>query len=190
MRATASHDVQLTDVYITDGQVVAHRPWGRNDPALRNAVIHFAPVVAATYWGVAAGARDEALRVVAGRPARNGMDPLDDPLLQRRVGEMDARLRTSWWSLLGALDELGDDYQLDARATDLVMIAKRDIVRNAVAVVDLAMETAGGVAFFRRCPIERAYRDVRGGPFHPFTPEKALSHAGRMALGVPVDDIW
>jgi acyl-CoA dehydrogenase len=190
MRATASHDVQLNGVMVSDAQVAARRPWGRNDAALRNAAVHFAPLVAATYWGIAAGARDEAVRIITSRAGQNGTNPLDDPLTQRRVGEMDARLRTSWWSLLGALDELGEDYRPDERATNLVMIAKRDVVTSAVAIVDLAMETAGGVAFFRRSSIERAYRDVRGGPFHPFTPEKTLVHAGRVALGLSVDDIW
>ncbi|HUG13698.1 MAG TPA: acyl-CoA dehydrogenase family protein [Thermomicrobiales bacterium] len=190
MRATASHDVQLTNVFVKDAQIVARRPWGRSDTALRNAAVHFAPLVAATYWGVAAGARDEAVRMIASRPSRNGVNPLDDPLLQRRVGEMDARLRTSWWSLLGALNEFGDDYKPDERTSNLSMIAKRDVVLNAIEVVDLAMETAGGPAFFRRSPIERAYRDVRAGAFHPFTPEKTLIHSGRMALDLSVDDIW
>jgi acyl-CoA dehydrogenase len=190
MRATSSHDVQLNGVMVADAQVAARRPWGRNDAALRNAAVHFAPVVAATYWGIAAGARDESVRILTSRAGRDGSGALDDPLMLRRVGEMDSRLRTAWWSLLGALDELGADYRPDERATNLVMIAKRDVVTSAVAVVDLAMETAGGVAFFRRCPIERAYRDVRGGPFHPFTPEKTLVHAGRYALGLSVDEIW
>jgi alkylation response protein AidB-like acyl-CoA dehydrogenase len=190
MRATASHDVQLTNVVVKDAQIAARRPWGRNDTALRNALVHFGPLVAASYWGVAAGARDEAVRTITARTSRNGTNPLDDPLLQRRIGEMDARLRTSWWSLLGALDEYGDDYKPDERTSNLIMIAKRDVVLNAIDVVNLAMETAGGPAFFRSSPIERAYRDVRAGAFHPMTPEKTLIHSGRIALGLSVDDIW
>jgi acyl-CoA dehydrogenase len=50
-------------------------------------------------------------------------------------------------------------------------------------VVDIALEVAGGSAFFRGSPIERAYRDVRGGPFHPLTPEATLELVGRRALG-------
>lgn len=190
MRATASHDVQLNGVFVSDAQIAAKRPWGRNDTALRNALVHFAPLVAATYWGVAAGARDEAVRAITSRANRNGSSPLDDPLVQRRVGEMDARLRTSWWSLLGALDEYGDDYKPDERTSNLAMIAKRDVVLNAIDIVNLAMETAGGPAFFRRSPIERAFRDVRAGAFHPLTPEKTLIHSGRIALNLSVDEIW
>ena len=51
------------------------------------------------------------------------------------------------------------------------------------------MEVAGGAAFFKGSPIERAYRDIRGAKLHPFTPEATLLHAGRLALGLPCDVI-
>jgi acyl-CoA dehydrogenase len=44
------------------------------------------------------------------------------------------------------------------------------------------MQVAGGGAFYRRSPLERAYRDVRGGPFHPLTPEATLAALGEAAL--------
>ncbi len=190
MRATSSHDVELDDVYVSEAQVVARRPWGRVDPALRNAAIHFAPPVAAVYYGVAAGARDEAVRVACQRKSGDGRPLVQDPLIQRQVGLMDVKLRTSWWSLLGALDELGDDYALDDRAVAPLMVAKRHIITEATATVDLAMEIVGGSAYFKRSPLERAYRDVRAGAFHPFTPEKTLLYAGCRALGQSVDTIW
>lgn len=33
--------------------------------------------------------------------------------------------------------------------------------------------------------MERAYRDVRAGTFHPLTPEATLTYAGKVALGDP-----
>jgi acyl-CoA dehydrogenase len=62
------------------------------------------------------------------------------------------------------------------------MTAKRHAVVEARAVVDTALEVAGGAAFYRRSPLERAYRDVRGGPFHPLTPEATLTLLGERAL--------
>ena len=52
---------------------------------------------------------------------------------------------------------------------------------EARAVVDIALEVAGGAAFYRSSPLERAYRDVRGGPFHPLTPEATLTLLGERA---------
>ncbi len=51
-----------------------------------------------------------------------------------------------------------------------------------VLALVLAETVAGGAAFYRRSPLERAYRDVRGGPFHPLTPEDTLTLVGQRAL--------
>jgi acyl-CoA dehydrogenase len=192
MRATASHDVQLDDVRVSEAQVSVRRPWGQLDAVLRSALIHFAPTAAAVYYGVAAGARDETVRTVTRRRAGSGLPLVQEPAVARLVGLMDYKLRLAWWALIGALNELGDDYGYEAtdENTNTALLAKRCVVTEAVEVVDLAMEAVGGASYFKRSPIERAYRDVRGGKFHPLTPEKTLIFAGRLALGLPVDQIW
>ena len=98
---------------------------------------------------------------------------------------MDAKLRVAWWALLGALDEIGEDYTATPTALTTVMLAKRQAVTEAIEVVNLAMEVMGGRSFFKRFGMERAYRDVRAGTFHPLTPEATLSYAGKVALGDP-----
>lgn len=186
MRGTASHDVELDGVLVADAQIVARRPWGRFDPALFAAAIHFMPPVAAVYHGIAAGARDEAVRMITGK--QRGDDPMETlPLVHRQVGLMDYKLRTSWWALMGSVDEVGDDYAADAGTTNTLNLAKRLVVTAAVDVVDIAMETAGGMSFYNRTSLPRAYRDVRAAKYHPLTPEASLFYAGRMALGGPVD---
>lgn len=99
---------------------------------------------------------------------------VEDATSQRLVGLMDHKLKVAWWSLMGALTELGPDYTPDEAALQVVMLAKRQVVTEAVEIVGLAMEVVGGSAYFRGSPIERAYRDVRAGMFHPLSPEKTL----------------
>ncbi|MFB9719466.1 acyl-CoA dehydrogenase family protein [Planobispora longispora] len=176
MRGTASHDVVFDDVFVPAEKVVGRRPYGRLTGPLLVAAIHFAPVVGAVYLGIARGACDEALRALAAR----GQDP--DPAAVRQIGEMTARLRVARWALLAAVEETGEDPPADERTLVTLMVAKRHAVREAKAVVDLALDTVGGPAFFRASPLERAYRDVRGGPFHPLTPEATLALAGTDAL--------
>ncbi|MFN8663996.1 MAG: acyl-CoA dehydrogenase family protein [Thermomicrobiales bacterium] len=190
MRATGSHDVVLDNVRITEAQVAARRPWGKVDPALRVAGIHFAPPVASVYAGIAAAARDEAVSVVSQRRLGDGRSMADDATIQRQIGLMDVKLKVLWWALLGALDELGDEYVPDDRAMAPLMIAKRQIVTEAQEIVDLAMQVAGGGSYLAPSFLERAYRDVRAGAFHPLNPERTLSYVGRLSLGVPADTIW
>jgi alkylation response protein AidB-like acyl-CoA dehydrogenase len=139
------------------------------------AVLHFAPVIAGVYLGVARGAYDEALRLTAKKPG-------PAPGAVRQLGEMQARLRVAMWGVLGSVEEVGEYPAADMASVRTVLTAKRAAVLEAVAVTDLALQVAGGPAFYRRSPLERAYRDVRGGPFHPLTPEATLADLGEAAL--------
>jgi alkylation response protein AidB-like acyl-CoA dehydrogenase len=95
---------------------------------------------------------------------------------------MATRLRVGSWALEGALDAVGDDPQPSMETVAAVMAAKREIALGGVEVCDIAMEAAGGAAFFKGSPIERAYRDIRAAKFHPLTPELTLLQAGQLAL--------
>ena len=192
MRGTGSQDVQLDDVYVADGQIVARQSWGKLGPVLRSALLHAGATMASVYYGIAAGARDEAIRIVSLRQNGGGEPASDDPAITRIAGLMEYKLRTAWWALAGSLNELADDYQyaVDEATVSTGLLAKRCVVTEATEIVDLAMEAVGGSAYFKKSPLERAYRDVRGGKFHPLPPEKTLQFAGRLALGQPVDQIW
>jgi alkylation response protein AidB-like acyl-CoA dehydrogenase len=183
MRGTGSNDVLIKDVSVPEEKVLARRPWGVVDPPLQVIISHAMPVIMAVYLGVAESARDAAVATVAGTARA------EDPSIQRQVGLMDNLLRVAGWALDGTLREIGDD---PAPSMDLVvsaMTAKRTIALHGIEVCDLAMEVGGGAAFFRTSPIERAYRDVRGVKYHPFTPEQTLLHAGRVNLGLPADRV-
>jgi alkylation response protein AidB-like acyl-CoA dehydrogenase len=175
MRGTASHDVVLEGVFVPAEKITGKRPYGALTGPLLVAAIHFAPVVAAVYLGVADGALAEAVRALGARGA-------PEAATVRLLGDMQARLRVAWWGLRGAVEEIGPDPAADDATLATVMTAKRHAVLDARAVVDLALEAVGGAAFFRTSPLERAYRDVRGGPFHPLTPEATLTFLGSKVL--------
>jgi alkylation response protein AidB-like acyl-CoA dehydrogenase len=108
--------------------------------------------------------------------------------MQRQVGLMDTRLRVAGWALDGALATVGDDPTPSMETVAAVQAAKREVSLAALEVCDLALEVGGGAAFYKTSPLERAYRDVRGIKYHPFSPEESLVHAGQVALGLPADD--
>ena len=183
MRGTGSHDVQMTDLFVSDAQVMSKRPWGVIDPPLMTIIAHAMPPIAAVYLGVAEGARDRAVDHVLGTPKA------DDPIVQRLVGLLDYRLRVARWSLFGAITQIGDDPEPSMQNVVAAMQSKRAVAEEAIAACDLAMEVTGGAGYFRKLGIEQAVRDVRGVRFHPLTPELTLLHAGRVALGLPADEM-
>ncbi len=181
MRGTGSNDVTLEDVFVPDAAVGADRPHGVLDPPLQVIAQIALMIITTTYLGVAEGAYEHALKAAAAKAT--------DPGIQRQVGLMTQRLRVASWAVDGAFAAIGDDPVPSMEGVAAGMAAKREVSNAGIEVCDIAMEVAGGQAYFKGSPIERAYRDIRAIKFHPLQPEAALLHAGRVALGQPADVI-
>lgn len=182
MRGTGSNDVEMTDVFVKDAQVMSVRPWGVIDPPLMTIIAHAMPPITAVYLGVAEAARDRAFDRM-----RSSSKALD-PVTQRLAGLVDHKLRVARWSLFSAIAEIGDDPQPSMENVVAAMHAKRAVAEEAVAACDLVLQLVGGAAYYRGAGFEQAVRDVRGVVFHPLTPEQTLVHAGKVALGQPAEE--
>jgi alkylation response protein AidB-like acyl-CoA dehydrogenase len=108
----------------------------------------------------------------------SGKRSVADATIQRQAGLIDTRLRVAAWAHDGALAIVGDDPEPSMDTVVAVMAAEREIALAGIEVCDLAMDVAGGGAYYKTSPIEQCYRDVRGGKFHPLGPEESLVHAG------------
>ena len=62
---------------------------------------------------------------------------------------------------------------------------KHRAVVMAKQVVDEAMLTGGGSSYFTRSELQRLYRDVLAGMFHPSDPESAHATMATAWLGAP-----
>lgn len=183
MRGTASEDVVLADVFVPAERVLADRPHGVVDGPLQVIASIAFCIIGGVYLGVAQSA------AAAARAALVGSPKADDPVVQRAVGLMETRLRVAGWALDGALAALGDDPTPSMDLFAEVMAAKREVALAGAEVCDLALDVVGGPAFARGSVIERARRDVAGARLHPIGPDATLVHAGRLALGLPCDDV-
>ena len=177
MRGTASNDIVVEDVFVPDERVLANRPYGVVDPPLQVISEVAFPIITGAYLGIAEAAYGAALAAAAAKA--------ESPLVQRQLGRMKHRLRVASWALDGALATLGEDDVTPSHEAYLaVMMAKAEVAEAGIEVVDLAMDVAGGPAFFKGSVIERAYRDIRAIKFHPLTPEATLVETGRHELGL------
>ena len=132
---------------------------------LAAAVVHFGPVGGATYFGIAAGARDRA--VESAMAAARGPRALTElPRVQRQVGLMDVTLRTAWWACWAPSTSSATTTPR-TQAMTTVMVAKRQAVTGAIEVVDLAMDVIGGRSYFRRRPTRAGVPRRAGGHVPP-----------------------
>jgi len=77
-----------------------------------------------------------------------------------------------------------------AESVNEVMMGRTLVAEHAIAVVELALELAGGAGFYRANGLERRFRDVQGARFHPLQQGPQATYTGSMALGLPVDKVF
>ncbi len=178
MRATGSHDVVLTDVFVPAQHMIP--PAQQTGPKVNP---WFPLSVSTVYMGVAAAALECAAQFAQERvPTALGKPIAELENIQRRLGQAELLLhqaRTHLYHTAELWDRCPD------RRPDLaesIMVAKYTATNNAVAIVDQCMRVVGGSAMSRALPLERYYRDVRGGLTHPMNDDQALQLLGQMAL--------
>jgi alkylation response protein AidB-like acyl-CoA dehydrogenase len=177
MRGTASHDVVLDGFFVPDDAVTGRRTPGEFAPVLAIVAAKALTVIAATYLGVASGARDAVLARTA------GTNRALDPGVRRTIGLMDEHRIAATWTLDGVFTALGEDPDPTPETFATATLAKRMVVEHARAIGDLAMDVLGGRGYRRGDVVERAWRDLRAGSFHPLDSELTLRVAGDVAMG-------
>ncbi len=181
MRATGSHTVVFDDVEVPlDAELPradASAP-GANLPHERA----WSLTVAAVYLGIAEAARDFAIQFARERKptALGGKSIATVPHIRARAGHLD------WLLFLarGLLDGTARawDAQPSADMDGALAAAKVVASNTAIQVAEEAMRLVGGSALDRSAPLERYYRDVRGGLHHPPQDDAALELFARQAL--------
>ena len=186
MRATASNSTSMVDVYLPKEDVLLQRP-----TFTRGGVTHLFntnPLAnAAIYVGLAVAARQFLVAMMGSRRKLPLNQPLGHlPNVRVKSGEMDALIESSRAVLCKAAAEFDRDPPGDwvRKAAAAKMIA----IENSSRVLDLGMRVAGGSSFSRKFPLERLFRDVKGGLFHPLDTDQTLDFLGLSAFGLTDPD--
>jgi alkylation response protein AidB-like acyl-CoA dehydrogenase len=187
MRSTQSHDTVLDGVFVPDSRIGCVHPAGDpNDPYLFAMLMWSLPLIATVYLGIA----ERALELAAGGTHRKTSIAIErgayayHPMVQHQVAEMYLELdaaQATFSQLVGDWVAGVDHGEAWVRK---VYSAKWRAVEAAKRVVDIALDVSGGAGMFRGNELERLYRDVRCGGFHPGN--DALTHevVGKSVLGI------
>ncbi len=188
MRATRSDDTILEGAFVPDRYIPRVVPAGLAGADLFVLAI-FAwaePTFANVYVGIAQRAIDLA---VAGLKRRHsiglgGRALAYHPMLQHAVAEMTLTLD----GMIAHVDQIAADWSngVDHGGSwpSKLVSAKYHCVEGAKKIVDLAMEVSGGSGMFKTNELERLYRDVRCGGFHPANSALVHELVGKSTLGI------
>jgi alkylation response protein AidB-like acyl-CoA dehydrogenase len=181
MRGTGSNDVVIDGVCVPESAVALRRPTGKWHPFFNVVAAVALPLIMAVYVGVAEAAYDLALKQAAKKRA--------DPQVPYLIGEMTNALTTAQMALQGMMDTTANyNFAPVNETANAIVIRKTIAARAAILTVEKAMEVVGGAAFFRSLGLERLFRDVQGGLYHPLHEKRQQLFTGRLALGLdPVE---
>jgi alkylation response protein AidB-like acyl-CoA dehydrogenase len=188
MRATRSDDTVIEGAFIPDKYVARVVPAGfaGADAFVLGIFAWAEPTFASMYIGLAERALDIAVTGLKRKTsiALGGRAMAYNPMIQHTVAEMAIELEsiTAHVERIAADWSAGVDYGMGWPAK--LVAAKYKAVEGAKRVVDMAMDVSGGTGMFKSSELERLYRDVRCGGFHPANSALVHELVGKSALGI------
>lgn len=189
MRSTASNDLTLKDVLVPEQYLAERRALGNYDASGVIVFAWFSLSIASVYTGIALAARDYAIDVARSRrPSVLPRTIAHLPGIQFSIADMEIALSAARALTYRVAEEWMEGQHHDPAGLARVILPKYVATNMAIDVVNRAMQIVGGVSMFRRTPLERLYRDVRAGTFHPFANDQAREIIGKFALGIPMTD--
>ncbi|HUJ66873.1 MAG TPA: acyl-CoA dehydrogenase family protein [Acidimicrobiales bacterium] len=191
MRATRSDDTVIEGAFIPDSYVARVVPAGfaGADAFVLGIFAWAEPTFASMYIGLAERAMELAVAGLRKKTsiALGGRAMAYNPMVQHTVAEMAIELEsiTAHVERIAADWSAGVDYGMGWPAK--LVAAKYKAVEGAKRIVDQAMDVSGGTGMFKSSELERLYRDVRCGGFHPANGALVHELVGKSALGILAD---
>jgi alkylation response protein AidB-like acyl-CoA dehydrogenase len=187
MRPSQSYDTVLESVFVPDARIGRVVPAGdASDPFIVAMAMWPLSLIATVYLGIA----ERALELAVSGATRKTSMAIErgayayNPMVQHQIAEMFLELDAA----AATVDRFVDDWVAGADHGDAwvpkVYSMKWRAVEAAKRVVDVALDVVGGGGMMTGNELERLYRDVRCGGFHPGN--DALTHelVGKSVLGI------
>lgn len=185
MRATHSQDTVLDGAFVPDDRVARVIPAGEMDPFLLAMAGRGVLGFAAVYVGLAERAFELA---TAGAHRRSSIALTRSMAYHPGVQHVIAEAAIELEAIRAHFTQVASDWSAGVDHGALwglkIAAAKHHVVEGAKRIVDGAMTVSGGGGLFRSNELERLYRDVRAGGFHPFNPLQAYEMVAKAALGI------
>jgi alkylation response protein AidB-like acyl-CoA dehydrogenase len=190
MRATRSDDTILNGAFVPDKYIARVVPAGALDPFVgaifANALLNFGAI----YYSIAERARDVAITSARKRTSMALSRPMAyHPEIQHLFSEMQLELESMWPHLSSVAEDWSAGVDHGAAWPMKIVAAKYHCVEGAKKVVDLALTSSGGAGMFKTSELERLYRDVRAGGFHPANTTLTHEIVGKTTLGIGLDEM-
>ncbi len=185
MRATRSDDTILDGAVVKDAYIGRVLPAGSADLFVLAVFAWAEPTFGSIYLGLARRAMDIAQETAHRRKALALTRSFAyHPEVQHHIAEMTFRFDAAEALIEKIADEWSRGVDHGGMWPAKLISAKHNAVEAAKDIVDRAMSISGGSGMFKGSELERLYRDVRCGGFHPANTLLAPELVGKFVLGI------
>lgn len=189
MRATKSDDTIFDGLFVPDSFIGRKVPAGGADLFVLCLFATALGGIAAVYNGIAHRALELAVTTARRRTSLAlSRSMAYHPEVQHQVAEMAMRIEAMDAQLDRLLSDWDNNVDHGGHWPMKMVATKHNVVEGAKEVVDRAMTISGGTGMFKGNELERLYRDVRCGGFHPANSLLAHEIVGKIALGVDLGE--
>ena len=188
MRATRSDDTVIDGAFIPDSYIARVVPAGLG--GVDGFVLGIFAWAEATFGSIYLGLAERAMELAISATQKKTSVAMGDrtmaynPMVQYAIAEMGIELE----SIAAHVERTAADWSAGVdygMAWPIKLFAaKFKAVEGAKRIVDLAMDVSGGSGMFKGNELERIYRDVRCGGFHPANSSIVHEVIGKGLLGV------
>ncbi len=189
MRATKSDDTILDSAFVPDQYIARIVPAGGADLFILSLFAVALSGISAVYLGLAHRAMELA---VEGAHKRKSLALTRSMAYNAEVQHNAAMMAMRLEAMDAQMDRLVADWAANVdhggRWPMKIVAMKYNVVEGAKDIVDRAMAISGGTGMFKGNELERLYRDVRCGGFHPANSLLAPEIVGKIALGIDLGE--
>jgi alkylation response protein AidB-like acyl-CoA dehydrogenase len=186
MRASQSNTTVLEGVDVPADRIFRKLPVGPNrDPLIFAIFACFETLLAAVYAGVGERALTVGVEAVKRRTSfkNGGRSYAQDPDIRWKVAEAAMAMDNLYPQLAAVTADVDSLADHGPQWFPKLVGLKVNATETARRVVDLAIRVSGGSSYFRGSELERLYRDVLAGMFHPSDDESAHNTVANAWLG-------
>ena len=177
MRGSGSQTIVMDKVFIPDSAIALERPRDVFHPVWNVVLTVAMPLIMSAYVGLAERAVE--IAIAKGKKYVRNQDHM-----KYIIGQLNNHLlaaQVQWKAMVALTDNF--NFTIDQDQTVGILSLKTNVADACIQTVSLAMEGVGGQSFYRKNELERIFRDVQAGQFHPlpkweqyaFTGEKILA---------------
>ncbi|MDQ0821064.1 alkylation response protein AidB-like acyl-CoA dehydrogenase [Arthrobacter sp. V4I6] len=186
MRASQSNTTVLAGAVVGPDRIFRKLPVGPTaDPLIFAIFACFETLLAAVYTGIGERALLLGVEAVKRRTSlkNGGRSYAQDPDIRWKVAEAAMAMDALYPQLSRVAADVDDLAEHGSQWFPQLVGLKVRATETARTVVDLAIRVSGGSSYFRGSELERLYRDVLAGMFHPSDDESAHNTVANAWLG-------